>query len=82
MSKYSVEDKKNKGSSELKAVEKMISEEMFKMMVNDNYKYPFKGMKKVENLIAMEDKFNVQELERARKLVDDETDHTQLNKVN
>ncbi len=49
----------------------MIAEEMLSIIIDDNYKYPARGMKEVKKGGQSAD-FNVADLERAQKLVEDE----------
>ena len=39
---------KSKNDHSLSIAERMIQEEMLKIIANDNYKYPFKGVKEIQ----------------------------------
>ena len=61
------------------AAEKMIMEEMQQMLVNDNYKYPLKGMKEVKKPPA--DYWDIQEkyMVKAREMVREEAGEIPLD---
>jgi hypothetical protein len=53
---------------------------MFKLMANDNFKYPDKSIKAVQKAPELED-IDLYYLQKAQKMVDDETDHKAIQRV-